>query len=544
MILKDRVSDIYQNFSLCDNNCEYDEINIENMTVTCFCRVKTEIDTNIEPAVFETVVKDTFKDSSFGVIKCYKLVFSLNNKINNIGFWILSICFLLNKSFFISYFIFGIKSIKLFVYNEMEKNNYIYFIKEPTKKKLNTKKTINFPSRNNKINIYKDDKQIEIPSSLSKIKTKKSLNLNQNTINNYLINSNSFINNFKENNKSSLLNLKNNTINNIMIFNCKYNNNSKVANIYKTKRIRNIKKKHLTFKKENFSNPNNTINQKLNRLKMSHIYNNEDHKTFPGFYNLIQINPSNPINIKPLESKYILDNYDYENAIKYDKRTFWRIYYICLLSKENILNTFFFKSPLETQSLRLSLFLFNNITDLAFNSLFYFNQNISDKYHYKGDNLYLYIIINNMTISIFSALSSFILIKSLSLLISSKDDIVNLFRDVENNIRRNKNYKISNKTKKNIYKKLEKIYKCLKIKILFYIIFESFIILFFFYYILAFCEVYRETQINWIIDSIISTLLSILIELFTSFVISLLYILSIKFKLKPLYTIVLSIYGL
>ena len=223
MILKDRVSDIYQNFSLCDNNCEYDEVNIENMTVTCFCRVKTEIDTNIEPAVFETVVKDTFKDSSFGVIKCYKLVFSLNNKINNIGFWILSICFLLNKSFFISYFILGIKSIKLFVYNEMEKNNYIYFIKEPTKKKLNTKKTINFPSRNNKINIYKDDKQIEIPSSLSKIKTKKSLNLNQNTINNYLINSNSFINNFKENNKSSLLNLKNNTINNIMIFNCKCN---------------------------------------------------------------------------------------------------------------------------------------------------------------------------------------------------------------------------------------------------------------------------------------------------------------------------------
>ena len=111
-------------------------------------------------------------------------------------------------------------------------------------------------------------------------------------------------------------------------------------------------------------------------------------------------------------------------------------------------------------------------------------------------------------------------------------------------LKTNKNYKISNKTKKNIYKKLEKIYKCLKIKILFYIIFESLIILFFFYYILAFCEVYRETQINWIIDSIISTLLSILIELFTSFVISLLYILSIKFKLKALYTIVLSIYGL
>ena len=40
----------------------------------------------------------------------------------------------------------------------------------------------------------------------------------------------------------------------------------------------------------------------------------------------------------PVESYIILDNYDYETAIKYDKRSFWRIFYIYLIAKENIIN--------------------------------------------------------------------------------------------------------------------------------------------------------------------------------------------------------------
>ena len=91
--------------------------------------------------------------------------------------------------------------------------------------------------------------------------------------------------------------------------------------------------------------------------KQNIVYNNEEGKTFPGFYNLIQINPNNP-NDEPFESKYILDNYNYKSAIIFEKRSFLRIYYICLLSKANILNTFFFISKLESQPLRLSLFLF------------------------------------------------------------------------------------------------------------------------------------------------------------------------------------------
>ena len=46
---------------------------------------------------------------------------------------------------------------------------------------------------------------------------------------------------------------------------------------------------------------------------------------------------------EPPDSKYILDNYDYDTGLKYEKRSIGRIYYIFLLSKTNILNTFYFE---------------------------------------------------------------------------------------------------------------------------------------------------------------------------------------------------------
>ena len=226
----------------------------------------------------------------------------------------------------------------------------------------------------------------------------------------------------------------------------------------------------------------------------------------------------------------------------FEKRSFWRIYYICLLSKENILNTFFFKSPLESQSLRLSLFLFNYSCDLAFNALFYFNQNISDKYHYKGNNLFLFTIVNNFIISLISTISTFILVYILKFLTNSKDKLINIFRKKENNLKSDKTLKINTKDKRKIYEEFNSVFKLLKIKIIIYIIIEFLIISFFYYYIIAFCEVYKETQIDWIIDSTLSSFLSLLEEFLISFIITIFYKISIKYKSKILYKMVLFIY--
>ena len=76
MILSDRVSDIYQNYSICGDNCQYDSFNIEKSSANCNCKIKKEVNTETEEGNFENSITSAFFDSNFGVIKCFNLVFS------------------------------------------------------------------------------------------------------------------------------------------------------------------------------------------------------------------------------------------------------------------------------------------------------------------------------------------------------------------------------------------------------------------------------------------------------------------------------------
>ena len=111
-------------------------------------------------------------------------------------------------------------------------------------------------------------------------------------------------------------------------------------------------------------------------------------------------------------------------------------------------------------------------------------------------------------------------------------------------MRKNKSYKVNNENKKVIYRNIIDIFRILKIKIMCYIIIEFILLLFFFYYITAFCEVYQSTQVSLISDSFLSFLFSIPLELIDSFLLSALYVTSIKYKFQKLYNIIIFFYEL
>ena len=125
IVLTDRVSDIYQNLSLCDNGCEYDYFNMEKMQVVCNCEVKTEINVKEEDGNFVTSITSAFFNSNFGVIKCYNLVFSLKGKLKNIGFWIFLVVILLHIPIYIFYFKKSVDPIRKYIKEEMKKKKYI-----------------------------------------------------------------------------------------------------------------------------------------------------------------------------------------------------------------------------------------------------------------------------------------------------------------------------------------------------------------------------------------------------------------------------------
>ena len=244
-----------------------------------------------------------------------------------------------------------------------------------------------------------------------------------------------------------------------------------IYNISSIKNIFILKWRNIIFFNYKINNCiNNNFKTEKNITKNNILKNEIKNKRLfsPNKYSLIQIDANNSSNTKPMNSNIILDIYDYETALKYDKRNYWRLFYICILAKENIINLFFFKTPLDIQSLRVCLFLFTYSCDLAFNTIFFTNENISDKYHYSGNNLFIFSILNNLIQSIISSIVGLILVNIFQHMIDSRGNFEDIFREEEKKMRKNKNYKVKKKTKLKIIENLKKIFSKLKCYNIFY----------------------------------------------------------------------------
>ena len=254
------------------------------------------------------------------------------------------------------------------------------------------------------------------------------------------------------------------------------------------------------------------------------------------YYTLIKIDANNTTKDKtPQESKYILDNYDYNLALEYEKRNFGRIFYIILLSKDEVLNTFLFKSPLHLKYLRICLLLLSLGNDCGLNAILYFNSKISDQFNYICDNNFWQIIYNNLYITILCTIINKIAYFLLKNMTTSKCCIERLFRNEEKKMRKDENYKVNNKTKKEIKCKLKAIFYLFKVKIFLFFLIEIILLLFYCYFMIAFCEVYKKTQINILKDAVFSFIISYPISIGISLILCILYKQSLKYKKEKLY---------
>ena len=128
IVLSDRIIDFYQNYSLCDDGCTYNKIDIKLMIINCNCSVKTNISTVETMAKLEQL-GNIEKSLAFEIIKCYNLFFSWKNKTKNYGFWIYFIFAIIHIPLLFIFFYKGFNKIKEYIFNEMENNGYIiYFI--------------------------------------------------------------------------------------------------------------------------------------------------------------------------------------------------------------------------------------------------------------------------------------------------------------------------------------------------------------------------------------------------------------------------------
>ena len=192
----------------------------------------------------------------------------------------------------------------------------------------------------------------------------------------------------------------------------------------------------------------------------------------------------NKLNLDNLNDQE-LNNLEYEQALKIDKRTYLQYYWSLLKKKHLLLFTFYPINDYNLVSIKICLFLLSFSLYFTINDFFFNDDTMHKIYIDNGSFNLIYQIPTILYSSIISAVINMIL-KQLSL--------------SENNI-------LSIKKEENLKKLVEyskRIKKCIIIKFILFFILNYLFLFFFWYFISCFCAVYINTQMILIKDTLIS----------------------------------------
>ena len=205
------------------------------------------------------------------------------------------------------------------------------------------------------------------------------------------------------------------------------------------------------------------------------------------------------------------------------------------------MHAFLYRSPLEPLSIRLSLLKFMLGCDLALNAIFYTDDKVSEKYN-SAKSAIVFAFTNNLIVILLSTLIGYVMFIFLGNLNNSTNQIRNLFREEEEKIKNNKKYTVSFQRKKEIICEVKRIMRNYKIKVIIFYIIEFVCMIFFWYYVTIFCNIYKKTQLSWLLDCAITIIIRIVIDFLLNMILALLYKLSIGLKNNCLYRTVIFLY--
>jgi len=433
--VKDRRGNyIDNNLPVCEENCELVDFDLENNKSLCSCDIKAEVSIYNKEVDTEALYNkfDGEPNTNIEIIKCYYLLFDVENLKANIGNYIISS---IGVMYFICLIIFIFIEYKLIMAKILALAEYV-------------KENISSQKRD----LSKDI--VIINPSIIKLKNKKVKNKK-----NAFIHSNPTKKKKKIQNKIPILDLNN--------LRPVKNKNGKMI----LTSVNKITKSYQSQLK--------TESEKLETINDS----NREEK------------PEKPQSPYPKEefmkmNDYEMNNLSYEEALKYDKRTFIQYYWSLLKVGHICMFAFVPNNDYNSRIIKVCLFLFSFSLYITVNALFFTDETMHNIYVSEGKYNFLYQI---SQILYSTLISSGINIVIRTLAISQKDILL---------------LKIS-KTEEALKRKVYLIRKKLLVKfILFYSL--SFIFLFFFWvYISCFCAVYKNTQMHLLKDTLLSFGLSL-----------------------------------
>ena len=434
--LKDRKNEfIDKNLTLCEEECSLTGYNYTLKKVKCSCPVKIKIpfleDIKFDKKKLYKNFIDIKNIANINFLKCYKNAFKGESLRKN-------------YCFFIYIFLFIIYFLSLFLFYFRDYHSLICLIMKIYEAKINTCKLIkkNETKTNNNINNTTNDKKIQFKLEINETRNIK-FQIDE-SVEGMLP---------PKRKKGRNINKNNDIINNNDINELDVKKKSVINSIFHGDKIIN----QILFDKKN---QNNEINSNIHQ-KYKEILKYTDNE---------------------------INSFEYEKAIKFDKRSYFQ-YYISLLKSGNFLLFAFYSNNNDYNShiIKIFLFFFFFSVDLTINALFFSDNTMHKIYIDEGSFNFIYQLPQIIYSFLISNVIKF-LIKYLSL---SEDNI--------SEVKQIKKYK-----KNNLKLKFEKLHKTLKIKFALFFIISFILLLVLGYYNICFCGVYENTQIHLLKDTIIS----------------------------------------
>ena len=553
IILRDRV-DLYRKYYICENGCFFE--NIDENYIYCNCPVDNNITTELDEIKFGELPQEFPK--YYDIIKCIWLVFSSDDKINNLGFYLITFMLGGHVPIWCYYLSTGTKPTNDYITKEMTKYGYI-----AKRKKSKVLKVNNNKRKKSKVAKGEEeegdnnaDKNVDSPPPKKgkKIKGKKEKNgKNENIENKGIIV-------VKKKGKKKKKKKAGTYIRSCYIINNASNNNNsnnKLDIQPKTKKKGKQKKPKISKQEKNVGvdkldksnelmkdkESNNSLDPNLMETQNIDYLNNDEEKNYDDF-DFLSIHLDRTIKNEPKkESNKILNNYTYEEAIEYDKRSLFKITYIFLLSKNILFRIALLKSPFDSISVYgcALIFIFSN--DLFYNILFYNDEIVSKRYHTK-ENIFKFTFSTNMPNIFYSLFVVYGVVIIIYLIINNTKKLRGIFIKEEENLRKDANYTVSEERKKEILKELEDNLSTQNKKNYAFFIIEILLMFLYWYYITAFCHVYSNSQTSWVFNTFFTIIFRYTLDCLLCLIFAIIYRSSISSKSQGLYNAALFIYNL
>ena len=458
--LKDRKNYIYNNDDTqCQPNCYFSAYSVETEYMSCECNIiqnETETGVVVEELEAKKIYKifiDALKYSNCDVMKCYKLVFSKNVLTKNLGSRIILIYFSIHLICYIVYLSKGEAPLKTKILKAVGLNN-------KRNNKNNAKNNIN------NINNIKNNKE-----KIIVIGPKKNKNI------------------FSFPPKKKFV--KKFNFSSVSIFNRKSSNAKRPTTKLKQKFVQNYVR---------------TPNDSKIYIKEKNNFNLDGN--YEKSFDNKKVENKKVIVKKEKLTDYELNELEYREAVKLDKRSFFQIYAAALKREHILFFTFCSCNDYNLIYVKIARFFVLIATDMAMNVFFF-----SDESMHK----------------IFLSYGKFDFVQQIPQIVYSTiiSQILEIFLCYLSMTDR---YMYHIKKSKLKPKQISNIFKCINLKLVTFYFITILLFGLYWYIVSSFCSVYANTQIIFIKDSLSSFLLGIAYPIVIYLIPSTLRLCSIKSK--------------